>query len=496
VCISKTDYVLWRACAKNAWLRIHRPDVYYSAELTEFERAVMAMGIEVEHVARGLFPDGVVITGSQTDGLEKTRSLIASKTSTLLQPVFKLGECLALVDVLQREPGTDEWSIYEVKSATNVKDEYIYDLAFQVILLRKHGIVIKRALLILLNPNYVRHDDLDYQQLFNIIDATANLEDIAETVSREMEEARDYLLSGTEPFGQCSCVYKGRSRHCSTFHYSNPTVPGYGIHDIARIGSSPKKLRQLVDAGSFALEDLPPDSPLTKGQSNQLEAYRTGETIVDKEAIAKELGALTFPLHFIDYETFASALPLFSDYSPYDQIPLQYSVHIVGSPDEEPLHRDFLHTGHGDPTRSFLNSLQEHVSPFGSLIAWNKAFECLVNDSIARRLSPAREYIIELNDRFYDLMDIFSKQYFVHQDLRGSVSIKKVLPVLAPELTYSNLEIQDGAMASTTWSRMISREIDDGECGRLRSSLKDYCALDSYGMYAIWRALTNLIQNT
>ena len=211
----------------------------------------MAMGIEVEHVARGLFPDGVVITGSQTDGLEKTRSLIASKTRTLFQPVFKLGECLALVDVLQREPGTDEWSIYEVKSATNVKDEYIYDLAFQVILLRKHGIVIKRALLILLNPNYVRHDDLDYQQLFNIIDATTNLEDIAETVTREMEEARDYLLSGTEPLGQCSCVYKGRSRHCSTFQYSNPDVPGYGIHDIARIGSSPKKLRQLVDAGSF-----------------------------------------------------------------------------------------------------------------------------------------------------------------------------------------------------------------------------------------------------
>ena len=193
-------------------------------------------------------------------------------------------------------------------------------------------------------------------------------------------------------------------------------MPAYGIHDIARIGSSPKKLKELVDAGSFALEDIPSDVKLTKGQSNQLQAYRTGETIIDKEAIAKELGELTFPLHFIDYETFASALPLFRDYSPYDQIPLQYSVHIVGSPDEEPIHRDFLHTGHGDPTRSFLDSLREHVSPFGSLIAWNKAFECQVNDSIAHRFSPAREYIIELNDRFYDLMDIFSKQYFVHRD--------------------------------------------------------------------------------
>jgi Domain of unknown function(DUF2779)/Domain of unknown function DUF83 len=493
--ISKTDYILWRACAKNAWLRIHKSDVYYSTELTEYEQSVMEMGIEVERVARALFPDGASVTGSQTDALQETRSLIASKPRTLFQPVFELEEFLAVIDVLQCEPGRDEWSIYEVKSGTKVKEEHVYDLTFQVLLLRKVGINVRRAGLIVLNSDYVRQDDLNIERLFKTIDITANVDDISETVSLEMQEARSYLLSETEPKGPCSCIYKARSRHCSTFHYSNPDVPGYGIHDIARIGSSPKKLKELVDAGILALEDIPSDIKLTKGQSNQLRAYRTAETIIDKEAIAKDLAELTFPLHFIDYETFASALPLFRDFSPYDQIPLQYSVHIVGSPDEEPIHRDFLHTGRGDPTSSFLDSLQEHVSAFGSVIAWNKAFECQVNDSIGRRFSPARGYIIELNDRFYDLMDVFSKQHFVHRDLRGSVSIKKVLPVLAPELSYSHLGIQDGATASLTWARIISGEIDDQECAQLRENLRDYCALDSYGMYAIWRALTNLIQS-
>jgi hypothetical protein len=492
--ISKTDYILWRACAKNAWLRIHKPDVYYSTELTEYEQSVMEMGIEVERMARGLFPDGTIVTGSQTDALQETHSMIASKAPTLFQPVFEREECLAVVDVLRCELGTNDWSIYEVKSATKVKEEHVYDLAFQVALLRKHGINLKRAFLILLNPGYVRQHDLDIQKLFNTIDLTANVDDISETVSGEMHEARNYLLSESEPHGPCSCIYKGRSRHCSTFHYSNPGVPDYGIHDIARIGSSPKRLKELVDAGIFVLEDIPNDLKLTKGQSNQLRAYRTGETIVEKEAIAKELGELTFPLHFIDYETFASALPLFNEYSPYDQIPLQYSVHIVGSPDEEPIHRDFLHVGRSDPTGSFLDSIREHVGSFGSVIAWNKAFECHVNDTIARRFLAAREYVIELNDRFYDLMDIFSKQYFVHRDLLGSVSIKKVLPVLAPKLSYSNLGIQDGAMASLTWSRMIAGEIDEQECARLRANLRDYCALDSYGMYAIWRALTKLLE--
>ena len=486
--ISKTDYILWRACAKNAWLRIHKPDVYYSTELTEYEQSVIEMGIEVERVARGLFPDGVTIAGSQADGQEETRSMIASNTHTLFQPVFEREAYLAVVDVLRCEPGAGGWSIYEIKSTTKVKEEHVYDLAFQVVLLRMHNIYPKRAFLILLNPDYVRQDGLDVQKLFNTVDLTADVDALAATVTGEMKQARDYLLKEAEPSRPCSCIYKGRSRHCSTFHYSNPGVPGYGIHDVARIGSSPKKLKELVDAGRFALEDIPSDIKLTKGQSNQLQAYRTGETIIDKEAIAKELGELTFPLHFLDYETFASALPLFSGYSPYDQIPLQYSVHIIGSPDEEPIHRDFLHAGHDDPASDFLKSLQEHISPFGSVIAWNKAFECQVNDSVARRSLPARNYIIELNDRFYDLMDVFSKQYFVHRDLHGSVSIKKVLPVLAPELSYSGLAIQDGAVASLTWSRIISGEIEEQECARLRAKLKAYCGLDSYGMYAIWRA--------
>src|ERR1700758_5165996 len=110
--ISKTDYILWRDCAKNAWLRIHKPDVYYSTALTEYEQSVMEMGIEVERVARRLFPDGVIVAGTQTDALQETCSLIASNTRTLFQPVFEREECLAIVDVLQREPGKDEWSIY------------------------------------------------------------------------------------------------------------------------------------------------------------------------------------------------------------------------------------------------------------------------------------------------------------------------------------------------------------------------------------------------
>ena len=486
--------MLWRECAKNAWLRLHRPDIYYASELTEFEQSLIDTGIEVEGAARGLFPGATLIVASQTEAQQKTGDLLTANSGTLFQPVFEKDGLLAAIDVLQFDNTTGQYSIHEIKSSTRIEEEHLYDLAFQVVLLRKNGGKVTRACLIHLNPNYTRQGELDLNCLFVSVDATSRVDQIADSVEVEIEQARAYLLTEMEPKGPCSCIYKARSRHCSTFKYSNPEVPDYGIHDIARIGNNREKLRQLVDAGTLTLGQVPSDIKLSEAQKTQLRVHRTGETVFDKKSIAREFGELNFPLHFIDYETYAPALPRFDRFSPYDHIPLQYSVHIVGSPGEQPIHCDFLHSGPGDPTASFLRSLEQHVGSFGSIIVWNKSFESQVNDRIAYRVPDARSFLAEVNDRMYDLKDIFAKQYFVHRDLLGKVSIKRVLPVLAPELTYSTLAIRNGASAALAWSELLSGELSSRESADLSGKLRAYCALDSYGMVAIWRALVVLTE--
>lgn len=425
---------------------------------------------------------------------QQTLEFLALKTPVLFQAVFERNQVLAAIDVLRYDSTSCDYSIYEIKSSTKPKDEHIYDLAFQVLLLRQQGLNVGRAFIVHLNPNYVLQRTLDIHQLFVIVDVTSEVEQISDDVDKEVQAARLYLLSENEPQGPCSCIYKSRANHCSTFQYSNPGVPDYSVHDISHIGSSPKKLRELVDAGILSLEDIPADIALTAAQQAQVSVYRSGETAVEKEAISAELSELTFPLHFIDYETCSPAVPLFNQHCPYDQIPLQYSLHLVGSPEEEPIHLDFLHQGSNDPTAAFLNSLQQHVCSFGSIIVWNKSFESRVNDVIARRLPDIKDYVIDLNDRLYDLKDIFSKRYFVHKGLLGKISIKNVLPVLAPSLSYSPLEIQDGTSAAYAWGKIISGEFTQQECTCLRAQLREYCALDSYGMYAIWRALKQLTE--
>jgi len=491
--ISKTDYMLWRECPKNAWLKIHKPEIYYASELTEFDRSIIENGLEVEKVARSLYPNGFLIVGREEEAQHTTRNLLAAKTPTLFQPIFERDGFVAAIDELEYDSETGSYTIREIKSSTRPKDEHQYDVAFQTLLLRRCGMRIERVFIVHLNTNYVRLGDLDLTNLFAQADLTATVDELRETVTREMEEARCYLVSEVEPSGPCPCIYKGRSRHCSTFTYSNPQVPGYGVHDISRIGNSPKKLKEMVDAGVFSLEDIPTHIELTDIQQAQVHAYSSGETVVKKEAIAADLEKLTFPLHFIDYETCPSAIPLFDHYSPYHHIPFQYSLHMVRSKGEEVIHKQFLHTVKKDPTELFISSLQENIESTGSIIVWNKVFESGINKDMARRLPDAQAFITNLNSRIYDLKDIFSKQYYVHRNLWGKVSIKNVLPVLAPRLDYSSLDIQEGGTASVIWSKIISGKLNDEECNQLREALKKYCAMDSYAMYVIWRALQEIV---
>lgn len=490
--LSKTDYVLWRECPKNAWLRKHRPDIYGACELTEFEKSIIESGIEVEQVARGLFPEGVLVEGRDEAGQERTRQLLAAKSRTIFQAIFERDDLFAVVDAIQYNEDTDGYTIYEIKSSTKPKDDHLYDLAFQVLLLRRCGLKIDRACITHLNPKYVRSGDLDLTALFVHEDMTAKVDEVATTVTREIETAQNYLSADDEPVGPCSCIYRGRSNHCTTFAHSNPQVPAYGVHDIARIGDSPKKLKEMVDAGIFTLDKIPTHINLSEIQKDQIRAYNSGATTVRRAEIAAELGMLKFPLHFIDYETYPSAIPLFDGFSPYHHIPFQYSLHIVNAPDEEPVHHEFLSLGMEDPSLPLTAALREQIGQTGAIVVWNKRFESGINKAIATRNPDAEGFMNDLNARIYDLMDIFTKHYYVHKDLWGKASIKYVLPVLVPELNYQALDIQEGGSASIAWMKVASGRLGEAESDRLQRALREYCRMDSYAMYAIWRSLREM----
>jgi len=488
--LSKSDYVLYRECPKNVWYKIHRPDIYSQSELSDFEKSIMETGNEVELIVRRLFPTGILIERRDAKGQKSTQDYIRKKQEVLFQPIFIKEGYLAAIDILKFDSKTNSYSVYEVKSTNDVdKKIHYHDLAFQVNLLRKCGLNINKAHIIHLNKEYVRSGELDIKQLFKIVDVSNEVESVADSVNTEAAEALKYISQTSEPEGFCCCIYKGRSRHCSTFQYANPQVPEYSVHDIARIGNSVAKLRELIDNNIFHLDKIPAHVKLTDIQQSQIDTYVSNKVFVDKEKITEEFKNLTFPLCFLDYETFPAAIPRFDGFSPYHQIPFQYSVHILESSESEPKHYDFLYITSDDPSKAFAESLQNHIRERGSIIVWHKGFECGRNDEIAVRIPATKVFMDFLKTRVYDLEDIFRKQYYIHRDFRGGTSIKRILPVLVPELSYKELKIQDGGGAADTWNKIVTDSFVGFEKEEAIKNLKIYCGLDTYAMYSIWRVL-------
>lgn len=485
--LTKTDYILYRECPKNAWMKIHKPDIYYATELSDFEKHIIETGNEVELVARHLCPNGFLI--EDRDEIE-TRKRIESKQSILFQPVFRHNSLLAAVDVLKYNLQTESWDMFEIKASNEIdKKVHIYDLAFQVFLLKSLGLKIGSSNIIHLNKEYVRDGELDIEKLFTIANVDEEIEGVLSEVKKDIEIAKEYLGQEKEPGGPCCCIYKGRSKHCTTFKHSNPTIPSYGVHDISNIGKSKKKLEQLIESNIFELLEIGDSVKLSDAQQNQILAHTSDRVMIDLESIKEELDALQYPLYFFDYETFPSAIPLFVSYSPYDQIPFQYSLHILDSPDSELRHVDFLYTKTDDPQASLAQSLRSHIGPSGSVIVWHKTFEIGRNKEIGRRLPEYAEFFESINARIYDLKDIFSKQYYVHKDFKGKCSIKKVLPVLVPELSYTDLEIKEGGTASQAWKKVVDEKYKPEKAIEVINNMKKYCERDTYAMYAIWKYL-------
>jgi hypothetical protein len=491
--LTKTDFLIWRDCAHNAWLKIHRPHIYHAKPLSTFDQGIIETGNEVDALARDLFPGGELIARGDT---QRTQALVAAHAPVLYQPVFET-DCIAMVcDVLVWNSATERYDLFEVKASTNgedkkAKDElYTHDLGFQAEVLRQKGIDIGRLHLVRLNSAYVRGESLDIADLFTREDFTERVTAALPALATAIATAHSVLSQPTPLPAPCNCITRGRNAYCTTFAYTNPNVPAYSIHDIARIGTSRKKLEQLVDRNILAIVDVPADFPLSDAQRNQVNAALSGRPVIDDAAIDTFLATMRYPLTFLDYETYPCGVPRFAGYSPFDQIPFQFSLDVIDQPGGKTAHHEFLFSQSGCPDEAFAYALATALPASGSIVVWNKRFEMGINDKLARRVPRAAALLTALNDRVIDLMEVFASQAYLHPAFRGSASIKAVLPALVPTLSYKELAIQEGGTASDTWNRIVSGALVDDDAAQAREALLRYCALDTRAMIEIWRVLS------
>ena len=490
--LSKTNFMIWRDCSHDAWFKMHRPAIYNAVPLSDFDQSIIAAGNDVDMLARSVFPGGVTVARG---GVDETALLVEARSPILYQPVFETDQFTTACDVLVWSESRRCYDLYEVKGSTSGGDKrakdirYTCDIAFQAEVLRQTKLPLGRLFLVRLNSDYVRSGDLEIDVLFAREDFTDAVAAIRDEIAAEMDRAHDVLTLDVQPGGPCACLYKARGQHCRTFAQSNPGVPAYSVHDITRIGSSKKKLAELIDRGILEITDVPNDFKFSETQSNQIKAAKKGEPNVAYDQVAAFLNALRYPLAFLDYETFAAAVPRFDGYGPFAHIPFQFSLDVIGSPSGDIAHHEFLHMQVEKPDTAFLDALKAALPEGVSIVVWNQSFERGINDKLAERNPEYADWLADIDVRIVDLMDVFAQQFYVHPGFLGRTSIKYILPVLVPGFSYKDLAIQDGGTASIRWNEVVTGRAGSEEAAAIRDDLLTYCGLDSRAMLEIWRTL-------
>jgi len=244
--------------------------------------------------------------------------------------------------------------------------------------------------------------------------------------------------------------------------------------------------------GILSIADIPSEVALSAKQQIQRECILCREPHVSRAELKGFLKTLRYPLYFLDFETFQTAIPLYDGTQPYQQIPFQFSVHVMREADAEVEHYSYLAEGRDDPRPGLLAVLKDAIGSQGSILAYNAPFEKGRLEELVEAFPEHGPWIENALGRIVDLMTPFKGFLYYHPDQCGHVSLKNVLPALTGT-SYDGLEICDGGMASAAYLEIIFGKADEARIQKIRADLITYCGQDTKGMVKIVKRLEEMI---
>ncbi len=484
--LSKSRFQRGLQCGKALWLTVHNPEL--ADPITERQQALFDDGHHVGILARDCFPGGVLVSEDHTQAvaaLTRTRALLDEGVQVIYEPAFLHDEVFVRADMLIRN-GLD-WDLFEVKSSTEFKPEHVADTAVQAYVIEGTGLILNRTFIVHLDKSYVYEGgDYDLGRLFTTVDATTQVRGYLPTVSKSIADLREVLAGDCpeERIGkQCNRPYD-----CSYYGHCHEFLPSHPVTEIPRI--SEKGLCALLDDGIYCITDVPlGHRSLTALQREACEVVQGGEMRLVGD-LAGTLGRLAYPVHCLDFETFKPALPLYAGTHVHQQIPFQWSDHVL-SANGDLDHREFLFECIGDPRPEFVRTLVEAVDGSGSVVVYS-SFENSVLNTLAADFPENADAIGAIQARLFDLEKEAVKQHVRHPDFHGKTSIKYVLPALVDDLSYEGLAIQNGDQAMLRYAAAAEGRLSEEEREDLFADLRGYCSTDTLGMVRLLQQFENL----
>jgi hypothetical protein len=479
ITLSKADYVLGLKCPLALWYNKFRRELEVDAS-----GPAIAQGNMIGELAWQRFPRGMLIEEApwKPEAAKRTAECVRNKKKYIYEAVARLktGE-LCAADILRRNADGSH-DIIEVKSSSEVKEYHILDVSFQRYVFRKAGYKIRKCHVMTLNSAYEREGDLDLKKLFTLNDVTGALDSLAQ-VERNIAALRA-MLAGKEPNcaigAACGAFYPCKfEAHCWR------GVPEYSVFNVVKMEEAEALYQEHKTAD---LKKLAPFISVTGKKQNDLECFLRKKTVRAPEQLQEFLNQLQYPLYFLDYETINSAVPLFDGTKPYQQVPFQFSLHILDKPGAALRHVEYLHAQRTDPRPRLVRALVKACGKKGSVIAYYAPFEKGRNDELARAFPEHASALRVINDRVVDLFEPFRGRHLYSYKQQGSASIKKVLPAFT-SMSYAGLDIGDGQVASSMYLAFMNGLLSRQEAGKMFADLRVYCGQDTMAMVELLKVV-------
>ncbi|MFO7618222.1 MAG: DUF2779 domain-containing protein [Thermoplasmata archaeon] len=469
--LSKSRYMDFLQCPKLFYYSVNLRD-----RMPPFDAATqfrLDQGGLVGAEATKMFPGGERVEPFPLDAaVKRTKEAIKEGVKYIYEASFEHNGVHCKVDILHN-PGNGILNIYEVKSTKSRKPEHIPDIAIQRWIVEGAGYRIGRTCLVTLNADYV-HPKGD---LFVTDDCTEEAEALLPGIPAQVEEMKRVAEAGNLPETDIG-PHCAKPHECPLESVCWANIPELSIFNIPGY----RKRWPLYQQGIVELKDLP-DLALNANQKAFVQAWRTGKPVIDRQAVRAELARLEEPIYFLDFETINWAMPRHEGMSPYDVVTFQYSLHILDN--GKLTHKEFLWDNAGDPRLPLLETLLGDLGEKGPIAVYT-GFEEARFKELANAFPQHRNRVDRAIARLWDMAKIF-KDYYADARFLGKYSIKNVLPVMVPELSYKDLDIQDGGLAMVQFARMIEAQEEEKE--KIRAALLKYCERDTEAMVRILERL-------
>ena len=464
--LTKSNYLVGLECPRHLWIFFNQPEKIRKVTLAEEFK--FKEGDKVGQMAKMLFPEGIDLPTDYKENIRESKDALKKK-KPLFEAGFELNNCFSRADILV--PVGDKWDIIEVKSGTEVKDINVHDVSFQKYVYESNGLKIRKCFLMHLNKEYFRKGKLDVKKLFVKEDVTSQVNIAIKDIKERIDKMFEIISSDKQPKAGLLIDKMIKEGHHDCF--TENCIDDLPENHVFCLYRGNKLACELFENGIMHIKDIPQHVKLNGKQNIQRECETKKKVYVDKEGIKQFLATLKYPIYYLDFETFSTAIPMFDGLKSYSQVPFQFSLHIAKKEGSKPEHHAFLYDGNGDPREDFAITLKRLIGEKGTVLVYNQSFEIGRLRELAEHFPEHKEWIDNVLKRIVDLLVPFREFNYYNPKQQGSASIKDVLPAITGK-SYKGMDIGDGGTASAEFYNMCYNNGKD-----VREDLLKYCELDT-----------------